>query len=183
MDHRFSSLQRRSAVHRTWRFARLTACLCVGLTLAACSDEPERKHAIPVPAESVPTIHQMARIGRAGDVEPEQWLASREAGRDLAKDDPSVARLKETMTAAERNFREYPRMIANRAVQLEEMLSGNNADERAPQLIARLSEVAGGERYVDSFGALCQQYFHLRKQGFGPDEALEVLKRGGAASN
>lgn len=87
------------------------------------------------------------------------------------------------MTAAERSFREYPRMIANRAVQLEEMLSGNNADERAPQLIARLSEVAGGERYVDSFGALCQQYFHLRKQGFGPDEALEVLKRGGAASN
>lgn len=74
-------------------------------------------------------------------------------------------------------------MIANRAVQLEEMLSGNNSDERAPQLIVRLSEVAGDGRYVDSFGALCQQYFHLRQQGMEPDEALQALKRSGAASN
>jgi hypothetical protein len=154
----------------------------LALALSACGDDPPPKTATPVPTETELAIHQMQRIGKLYHVEPERWLASREAGRDLSLQDPAVAEMRKTLRAAERNFREFPRMIANRAVQLETMLRRAEG-EHAPDLIKRLSQIAGGERYVDSFGSVCQQYFHLRRQGMTPDAAIAQLKHASAASN
>lgn len=168
------------------RYSRLIglglAVAGLALTLSACSDDPQPKTATPVPTKTEPAIHQIERIGKLDHVEPERWLASREAGRDLSLQDPAVAEMRKTLRAAERNFREFPRMIANRAVQLEIML-GRAEGEHAPDLIKRLSQIAGGERYVDSFGSVCQQYFHLRRQGMTPDAAIAELKHASAASN
>jgi len=168
------------------RYSRVTgvglAVAALALTLSACSDDPPPKTATPVPTETETAIHEMQRIGKLEHVEPERWLASREAGRDLSLQDPAVAEMRKILRAAERNFREFPRMIANRAVQLETML-GRAAGEHAPDLIERLSQIAGGERYVDSFGSVCQQYFHLRRQGMTPDAAIAQLKHASAASN
>ncbi len=114
---------------------------------------------------------------------PELWLASRQAGSDLAMDDARVVALKEVLDDASRSFREYPRMIANRAVQLEEMLQEKNMGEPAPELVAELSRAVGPERNVESFGALCGQYFNLRMQGLDRQQALKVLASESRPSN
>ena len=74
-------------------------------------------------------------------------------------------------------FRDHPRMIANRAVQLEGMLREKDIPERAPELIAVLSEVPGEARYVESFASLTQQYYNLRMEGLGRAQAVDVLRQ------
>jgi hypothetical protein len=128
-------------------------------------------------------VFQLDRLNLTDHVPPEQWLASRQSRRDLPQDHPNVTRVKHTLDVARRRFRDRPRMLANRAVQLEEMLKQKKLLEPAVQLIARLSRVPGETRYVESFGAICQQYFNLRMQGLDQEEALNVLKIGAHASN
>ena len=157
------------------RLARLGATLCLALMLAACGEEASEPSA-PAPVPAPKAVYQLELLGVTDRIPPEQWLASRQAGRDLPEGDPSVAALRHTLEVAGRRFREFPRMIANRAVQLEEMLQQQKMPEPAPELIARLSDVAGEERHVESFGAICQHYYNLRMQGLGQQEALEVLR-------
>jgi hypothetical protein len=44
-------------------------------------------------------------------------------------------------------------------------------------LIDLLTTIAGETRHVESFGALCQQYYNLRLEGLDQAQALETLKR------
>jgi hypothetical protein len=78
------------------------------------------------------------------------------------------------MTAQER-FGDTTRMIANRAVQLEGTLKTKGIDEKAPEIIASFSHAAEQARPLDGFGAMCQNYFILREQGVGKEEALAHL--------
>lgn len=165
------------------RSARLCTVACLSLLLAACSDETETV-AAPQPApQPAYAIYQISRLEVADHVPPQQWLASREAGRDLPEDDPAVAKIKQTLETGSKRFREYPRMIANRAVQLETMLEQKKMGEPAPKLIERLSRVPGDRRYVESFGSLCQHYFNLRMQGYDPEAAVRLLRDGPQARN
>jgi hypothetical protein len=178
-----SSQERRSAVRLARRLVRTCGLLWLVLAVAACGEEPEEKSAASAPPAPPAAIYQLGRLDPTDRTLPEQWLASRQAGRDLAEDDLAVIELKRTLEVAGRRFREYPRMIANRAVQLEVMLKQKDMGEPAPQLIERLARVPGETRYVESFGALCQQYFNLRMQGHAPEEAVKMLKDGADASN
>jgi hypothetical protein len=165
------------------RPARLSAAVCLVLLLAACSEEADdgaTANSVLTPAHAV---YQLARLEVTDRIPPQQWLASREAGRDLPEDDPTVVRIKHTLAVASKRFREYPRMIANRAVQLEAMLKRKDMGAPAAQLIESLSGVPGDTRHVESFGALCQQYYNLRMQGLDADEAVKVLREGPQASN
>jgi hypothetical protein len=149
--------------------------LCLAAALAACGEE-QQEHTRAKPPPAPPAIYQLDHIDVAKDVSAERWLASREAGRDLPAENERVMQLRHMLDAAGRRFREYPRMIANRAVQLESMLKEKGFDERAPELIARIDAIPGDHRYVESFGGLCQQYFNLRMQGHAPGEAVKILK-------
>ena len=60
--------------------------------------------------------------------------------------------MRRVLDTAGKRFRDFPRMVANRAVQLEDMLREKDISERAPQLIALFSDVAGEARNVESFG-------------------------------
>jgi hypothetical protein len=178
-----SSPQRRSAAPFAGRFVWLIGALCSGLMVAACGEEPEETPAAAeAPAPRI-AIYQLDRLKVTDHVAPEQWLASRQSRRDMPEDHPNVTRIKHTLDVASRRFHDRPRMIANRAVQLEEMLMQKKLLEPAVQLIARLSRVPGETPYVESFGAICQQYFNLRMQGLDQEEALNVLKIGAHASN
>jgi hypothetical protein len=108
---------------------------------------------------------------------PERWLASREAHADLDDSNPSVAAIRSDLAAAQAHFGESQRMIANRAVQLEEMLAAEGISEHAPELITLLSRAAKEPRSREGFGSLCQHYFNLRKQGLNREAALEQLKK------
>jgi hypothetical protein len=162
--------------------ARLSAA--IGIALAAgCSEEPQEAGAVRSVAKEPPAIHRMERLVVTEGPSPARWLASRQAGRDLPEEDPLVAEYARMLESAGRRFREYPRMIANRAVQLEEMLAEKNMPEAAPRIIEELSAIPGDTRYVESFGALCQQYYNLRLQGLERAEALKLLKTGGSSTN
>ena len=158
--------------------------LIVALTLSACSDEPQQRTAeVHEVANEEPAVYQMVRLDRGEHIKPELWLASRAAGHDLVETAPEVEATKTLLEEAGKRFREYPRMIANRAVQLEDMLHSKGLGEPAVQLITDLAEVPGDVRYVESFGSLSQQYYNLRLQGLERQEALDLLKRGGNTSN
>jgi hypothetical protein len=167
------------------RFFVLVALMGLSVVLAACGEEPSENatmHPAAHSQEAPDPVYQAKRIEMTEHTAPEQWLASREAGRNLTMQDPSVERMKQTLAVASRRFREHPRMIANRAVQLEDMLTTQNMGEPASKLIERLSNIPGDERYVESFGALCQHYYNLRMQGRDPEAAMAKLKEVADAS-
>lgn len=164
------------------RFVRVVLALAVALA-AGCSDEAQEPQAARTVPQPPPALHQLKRLEVTDGPSPAQWLASRQARRDLDAQDSLVVAYAAMLDAAGRRFRDYPRMIANRAVQLEGMLAEKGIPETAPQIIEGLSSVPGDKRYVESFGALCQQYFNLRMQGLQRHEALKLLKTGADAVN
>lgn len=159
------------------------ALLAIALALTACSEPAEETAAQRPPAQPQAAIYQTPHLTALDRVPPEVWLASRQAGRDLPADDQSVAAMRRMLDTAGKRFRDFPRMVANRAVQLEGMLAEKHISEPAPQLIALFSDAAGEARNVESFGAFCQQYFNLRMQGLDQKKALQVLRDSGNASN
>jgi hypothetical protein len=129
----------------------------------------------------------LAKVGEAkwlseqDDVKPEDWLIEHETkiGSGTAADTVDVRR---SLIAASEKFHDSPRMIANRAVQLEDMLKSEGGDETAIVLISKLTGIIGSNR-IESFGAAGQQYYNLRKSGFTGEQALDALsKRYGSPS-
>jgi hypothetical protein len=108
-------------------------------------------------------------------VEPAAWLINREmaAGRHLDVQDES--KLRQSLATAATRFKEDPRMIANRAVQLETMLDTKGRKESAVWLINQLSAIVREPGRVEGFGALGQQYYNMRKAGLSEQETLNEL--------
>lgn len=160
-----------------------TIAIAMSLLLSACGDEnfaePQTSAS---PAEEKRVSHRLEWLRLTDGIAPEQWLASREAGRDLDLYDTAVIDMRRVLDVAAARFRDQPRMIANRAVQLETMLHEKNIDERAPRLIVTLSQVPGQARYIDSFAALTQQYYNLRMEGLDRGQALDALRQRDAAN-
>ena len=166
-------------VHTIVHATRLLLLTSVVAAFAACSDDGEPA----APAQSPPTpVAQQANpklewLKQTDGISPEQWLASREAGQPLDPYDDRVGEMQRILNGAAMRFRDHMRMIANRAVQLEGMLREKGIDERAPRLIVTLSQVSGGQRYVESFASLTQQYYNLRVGGLSRGEATDALRR------
>lgn len=137
------------------------------------------------PAEALPTS-SMANKGwlDANDrTPPEQWLASRSAHADLSLSAPSVASFHALLVRADHAYDETPRMIANRVVQLQEMLAGRGMAEGTGSLIEGFLSLgaggAGGGAEGGSkrrFGEDCQHYFYLRSAGLDHRDALAALR-------
>ncbi|MDQ2081622.1 hypothetical protein RA307_15660 [Xanthobacteraceae bacterium Astr-EGSB] len=107
---------------------------------------------------------------------PEQWLASREAARDLGRSAATVASFGNLLARAHRHYTETPRMIANRAAQIEEMLRARGIDESARLVIEGLVG-AGSDERRRGFGEAGQHYFNIRMTGASRDQALQALAR------
>lgn len=154
----------------------------LGLALFGCSDEqPSQQH--------VEKRSGLAKIGTSDwlmpqdDVQPEDWLIAHEAKHGFAMSsirDPREVR--RALNEASEKFHDSPRMIANRAVQLEGMLKEEGGDETAIVLISGLNGAVSANR-IESFGAAGQQYYNMRKAGFTGEQALDALsKRYGSRS-
>jgi hypothetical protein len=160
---------------RTLRFTLIAA---PALTFAACGDEvahDTESPPAPVTAQSE-SLNTLAWLKQTHPIAPEHWLASREAGHNIDLYDPSVVDMRRVLETAAMRFRDHPRMIANRAVQLEAMLKEKGIEESAPRIITNLSQVPGRTRYVESFASLTQQYFNLRMEGRSRGQAIDLLK-------
>lgn len=93
-----------------------------------------------------------------------------------ATDDADVAAVAKKLAAAHVVYRESERMIANRSVQLSDMLASLGIEESAPVVLDELLEIAGGSNMEEGFGALSQHYFNLRAAKVSREEALATLK-------
>lgn len=108
--------------------------------------------------------------------DPARWLAGREAGRPLPADAGPVRAMRTTLNGAAGGFIEDPRMIANRTVQLGQMLAEVGKSERSGALIDGLGRIAARHgRHKRLYGEMCQHYFNTRMRGLGHDAALADL--------
>lgn len=157
---------------------RLWPVVFAAALLGAC-DEPA-----PTPdrqASSAPKTEAFSIAGRRwldikDDVSPAVWLASREAGRDVAPGDPAAASFRALLQEADARFSEGPRMIANRAVQVEAMLAERGVTETARDVIDGLVAIGQlGERA--GFGETCQHYVNARAASGSRVAALDALRR------
>ncbi|WGF90369.1 hypothetical protein [Marinivivus vitaminiproducens] len=107
---------------------------------------------------------------------PDRWLASRQAGELLTETDPSVTQARRLLFIAGTRFSESPRMIANRTVQISEMLHADAPDETPMAVLEGLTDVVERNASKTPFGELCQHYYNLRAQGLDRIEALGALR-------
>jgi hypothetical protein len=149
------------------------------ILLGGCDDPP---HETPPPG--VASLSQGAALADRrwlevkDDVAPAVWLASREGARDAATDEPAVSEMRAILVEADRRYYEGQRMIANRAVQVEEMLAENGVRESARSVIEGLVGIAVVEERA-GFGEACQHYATARIQGASRTAALGALRRDG----
>ncbi len=170
---------RRKTAPRLASAARALLVASLPLALVACDEasEIETNTAATEPAAKKPELPRIKWLDAKAPASPERWLASREAKADLEENHPAVAAIRSDLETARAHFGETQRMIANRAVQLEQMLAGEGIEEHAPELITILSGAASEPRSREGFGSLCQYYFNLRKQGLDRETALDQLKK------
>lgn len=156
-------------------FARLMLGLVLAFGLAGCPGEsgPERGERVAAAGEGA--VAGKTWLQPTDDTAPELWLASRKAGVDVAATDPATTAWRGVLDGADERFGETSRMIANRAVQLETMLSEIGIRESAREIIADFSTLAAkGSRA--GFSDLCQHYYNLRVQGMDRPAALAALR-------
>ncbi|MGA0530965.1 hypothetical protein [Hansschlegelia sp. KR7-227] len=149
--------------------------------LGACDDPapPAPPAGATAPRVNAFSIADRRWIDVNDKIAPAVWLASREADRDVAPDDPSVAALRGLLGEADLRFTEDPRMIANRAVQVQAMLAERGVKESPRQVIEGLVSIAAPDERA-GFGETCQHYVNARTAGRTRAEALEALRRQGA---
>ncbi len=149
--------------------------------LCACSEEQHHQQSADK-RSGLSKPGQTDWLAMQDDVSPETWLVGREekAGIKLSLDETD--RLRRSLFDASARFKESPRMVANHAAQIEEMLRAEGGDESAVSLITTLTDAVAPGR-IESFGAAGQQYYNMRKAGFSSQQALDELsKRYGSRS-
>ncbi|MFD1333078.1 hypothetical protein ACFQ4O_13820 [Methylopila musalis] len=121
-------------------------------------------------------FHERRWLELKDKIAPGAWLASREAGREVEPSDPNAVAIRDLIADADARYTEGARMIANRAVQVQEMLAERGVSEQPRSIIEGLISVASlGERA--GFGETCQHYVTARVQGLSRDAALDALRR------
>lgn len=161
-----------SAVARTMSIGALGAMFAL---LGGCDRQSETSHAIT--AQSAVIIADKRWLDVNDATPPEIWLASREAKADLSPSAPQVESFRDLIARAGRRYVETPRMIANRAVQLEQMLAARGIEESARLGIEGL--IGLREDQADrrsSFGEAVQHYFNIRAAAVSREDALRSLR-------
>lgn len=165
---------------------RLAAVLALmffaGAGLGGCGEDPaprgERRE-----AASGTGPHTAAWLEVSSPISPAQWLVSRREAGPRPVSDPEVRRVHALLAVAHTRYRESDRMIANRAVQLSDMLDRIGIRESATDVLDDLASLGGEVGQTEGFGAISQYYFNLRAAAVGRADALATLKsRYGAKS-
>jgi len=161
------------------RFAPRLA-VCLPLFLAAC-DRPEE----PARAEQGSEDGTVVATKSDADIppwlslthpmEPARWLASRELGRPAPEVGSQTDHLRHSLARAKGAFIEDPRMVANRTVQLGQMLAEAGIAESYADLLDGLEAVAAVTTRKQLYGEMCQQYYNTRRQGVDRASALARL--------
>ncbi|HEV2543227.1 MAG TPA: MxaH protein [Methylobacterium sp.] len=167
--------------------ARLIAGLAALLLLSACDrgaeTSTETASAAPDRGDDGAIVASTAEdhlpdwLSPTDGTDPARWLAGREAGHPLPADAAAVRDLRESLDRARSAFVEDKRMIANRTVQLGQMLSEIGKTESYRGLIDGLGAIAALRgRHKSLYGEMCQHYYNTRAQGADHATALARLE-------
>ncbi|SFV34031.1 hypothetical protein [Hyphomicrobium facile] len=151
------------------------ACFVTAALLSACSEEQQRQEG-GEKRSGIVKADEAGWLARQDEIQPVDWLIARQgkSGAKLASEE--AHRLRNSLAEASKRFKDSPRMIANRAVQLEQMIKEQGGDETAVMLIAELTRaIAPG--HIESFGAAAHQYYNMRKAGFTSERAFDELSK------
>lgn len=167
-------------VRHAKRSVLASAALIVGAlslaTLGGCGDEAteygegQRRNAV----ETSP--HKTDWLELSSSLTPAQWLASRGADAPLPLSNPEVQRVTKQLAMAHTRYRESERMIANRSVQLSDMLQQIGLTEGPAQILDDLANIGAEVGQTEGFGAISQYYFNLRAASTTRADALSTLK-------
>lgn len=159
---------------------RARTCILIGFAVtslaSACGEDEPVKDAVHEQATQHDSKKPSAWLQPGSAATPAQWLASRKEGEPRTLSDAEVKRIGARLQVAHRLYRESERMIANRAVQLEEMLLSLGVTESATEILDDLTAIGGEAGQTEGFGAVSQHYFNLRSNQIGRGEALATLK-------
>ncbi|WP_414461649.1 hypothetical protein RLW55_02140 [Hyphomicrobium sp. B1] len=165
----------------THRLSIFALALVIAAGLNGCSDEQPTQHQAEH-RSGLTKVGTKSWLTEQDDVRPEIWLIEHETKSDGKVAASKSGEVRRALIEASEKFNDSPRMVANRAVQLEDMLKGAGGDETAISLITMLNNAIAANR-IESFGAAGQQYYNLRKAGFTGEQALDALsKRYGSRS-
>ncbi|HIC46221.1 MAG TPA: hypothetical protein EYM37_13505 [Methylophaga aminisulfidivorans] len=146
--------------------------------LSACGDN-EEEYDLTASDSTVPSPIEKDDIPQwlepYDSLAPEDWLILRSAAALRGEVTDREHRL-EILQHASHHFRESPRMIANRAVQLEDMLLEIGIEESAVSLIDMFTHLPT-EGTPHNFSAYCQYYFNIRAKGYHQGYALTQLSK------
>ena len=149
---------------------------CLLLALGGCdSGEPEARRDEPEIVATKSQTELEAWLSPTDPMDTGRWLASREAGRLLSNDDEASARKRRNLGRAKAYFIEEPRMIANRVVQLGQMLADSGKAEPYDGLLEGLTAIAQSTNRKQLFGEMCQHYYNTREQGADRQATLARL--------
>lgn len=152
--------------------------LVLAFLLAGCDDEYQEPAVTSSPVEIQNTDSRKDWLKPEDNTDPAIWMAQKEAEEDPAYDlERGTAEIRPILEDANKNFIESSRMIANRAVQLEQTLKGKGITERAKDIITILNSARNPDIQNHRFGALCQYYATLRLQGMSNQDAIRTLSK------
>jgi hypothetical protein len=150
--------------------ALLAVCI---LVLAGCGDSAVETSGEPEPPQTESPSAQWLNLLSHEDAA--EWLVERQKYASPA--DRDVDKVRAILNAAGRRFEESPRMIANRALQLQHMLNEIGDQTSAVALTRDLHNVLGGTAASPGFGNLGAYYVNLRKSGMDRSIALDALTK------
>ncbi|SFG94149.1 hypothetical protein [Methylobacterium gossipiicola] len=162
----------------TWR--RPVLALGIPLWLAACDRPEEAAKARPETEDGTVVATKSDAdvppwLSPTDPMEPARWLASRELGRPAPEVGSQADHLRHSLARAKQVFIEDPRMVANRTVQLGQMLTEAGMPEPYADLLDGLEAVAAVTTRKQLYGEMCQQYYNTRRQGVDRATALARL--------
>lgn len=147
----------------------------MGVGLSACSDDaPRTSERQTTQGEAAP--HKAKWLELSSPLSPAQWLVSRGEAKPKPVSDPEVQRVSGVLANAHTRYRESERMIANRSVQLSDMLQQIGLTESAIDVLDDLANIGGEVGQTEGFGAISQYYFNLRAASVARADALATLK-------
>jgi hypothetical protein len=106
-------------------------------------------------------------------IDPAGWMAEWPGHAGEIGDRLSMAQ--QLLDRADKRFNEEPRMIANRSVQMAEMLRERGAMEHPLEILNDLLAVPGPDTGFVTFSDLCHHYFTIRQRGLERRAALDAL--------
>lgn len=152
------------------------AGLALALAVSACDRGEEAGRAEEQTVVATKSDAEVpAWLSPTDPMEPARWLASREIGRRAPEVGSQADHLRHSLARAKDSFIEDPRMIANRTVQLAQMLAEAGKPESYADLLDGLEDVAASTTRKQLYGELCQHYYNTRQQGADRAATLEKL--------